>query len=1054
MNFLSTTAKGIKLTALLLALVFSASAQTYQFRNYSDQEGLSGRFVYTINQDYRSFIWLGTNTGLSLFDGFNFYPVLLPDSVPNVFPVSSLNLSDGNIVFGMNNGSAYITSGGHLTRIEGIEAFRINAILETANSELLFLSQSKGIFSYDLTSREPAEKLSCEEDIQIFSGCLAGNNRLLLGTDRGITLCSISGKEIRIDQEIEDLLYKQVRCIAAFPGQDIYVAGTEDDGLYLLDLASGDTEVSRVFENNDLNRLRIKSVAFDSNNYLWVATFNGGAFKIAFEENSTRLVSYTHITSEKGLTGNNVQSLFFDREGNTWLGLYGDGVSVLASDAFELLVPGEQEDGNNVVSLIELDDLLFVGTDRGYYHYDLAHRKTLKYVNLTAELGPSRITAFSRYSNGRFLFSTDINGAWILEGEKRVRPLYNTSDNLEKQVMDIAWDGSKIWLATRGGVVAIHDNSGIRAVYTTLEKLPHNSINRVVPGGGGKVYVGTQGNRLYTIDDSPDANAGKAVIYGGGVIEFQSFASAPDGTIWGSTHGKGIYHFAGDSVINYSVDEGLFNNFCSSILVDKKGNVWVGHSGGFSIFDRGLNQIRTFENIFKTGAAYNSKAAMETESGLVLMGTGKGFMKYDPALDKSRLVPPSTNIISVVIDDIEYPVQDSYVLPYKLRYNVKVNFGGLFYSDPEKVYYKYRLDNYDSEWSESTYNRSVTFRLSDGSYRFNLISYNYDGITDNNIIGFNITIKKPFWRMWWFIVLLIAAGLILLFTIIWYRERAQRKVKEYLESELQERTREVVMQKEEIEVQNREITDSINYAQRIQAGLLPSQDKLSEVFDGSFTFYKPRDIVSGDFYWFDRVSDDKFILVCADSTGHGVPGAFMSMIGSALIQEIVKRAEVTRPSQVLSTLDFEISKILNQSSGDDSTSDGMDLVVCEFNIKTRLLRFASAMRPVILIMDGEQYYIRGNKSSVGGDISAEKYFDDQEYYLKKGDLVYLFSDGFPDQFGGPQGKKLKIIRLRNLIEEIKELTMDQQFNVVSEFFDDWKGEQDQVDDVLFIGIQV
>ena len=423
-------------------------------------------------------------------------------------------------------------------------------------------------------------------------------------------------------------------------------------------------------------------------------------------------------------------------------------------------------------------------------------------------------------------------------------------------------------------------------------------------------------------------------------------------------------------------------------------------------------------------------------------------------MTKAGLFPLPQILSRLIIEGDEYPVRDSYVLPYKLRYTVKVNFGGLFYSDPEKVYYKYRLDNYDTEWSESTYNRSVDFRLTDGSYRFNLISYNYDGITDNNIIGFNITIKKPFWRLWWFIALVIATGLMILLIIIFYRERAQRKVKEYLESELQERTREVVRQKEEIEVKNREITDSINYAQRIQAGLLPSKDKLKEVFDGAFTFYRPRDIVSGDFYWFDQVTEDKFILVCADSTGHGVPGAFMSMIGSALIQEIVRRDEVTRPSQVLSTLDFEISKILNQSTDDDSTSDGMDLVVCEFNIKTRLLRFASAMRPVVLMMDGEQYYIRGNKSSVGGDISTEKYFDDQEYYLKKGDLVYLFSDGYPDQFGGPQGKKLKIIRLRNLIEEVKELTMDEQFEVVSEFFDDWKGDQDQVDDVLFIGIQV
>ncbi|MDX2413642.1 MAG: SpoIIE family protein phosphatase, partial [Bacteroidales bacterium] len=423
-------------------------------------------------------------------------------------------------------------------------------------------------------------------------------------------------------------------------------------------------------------------------------------------------------------------------------------------------------------------------------------------------------------------------------------------------------------------------------------------------------------------------------------------------------------------------------------------------------------------------------------------------------LDQSRLIPPSTNIISVTIGDKEYPFLPSYTLPYKLRYTINIKYSGLFYSDPGKVYYKYKLDNYDDEWSDSYTGRELGYKLSDGEYRFNIISYNYDGVTDNNITSFDLLIKKPIWRLWWFIGIIILVAALTITIIFRIRERAQKKVKEYLEAELKERTREVVIQKEEIEYQNREITDSINYAQRIQAGMLPATNKLEETFEGAFTFYRPRDIVSGDFYWFDKVSEDRFILVCADSTGHGVPGAFMSMIGSTLIQEIVHRKEVTRPSQILSNLDRQISSTLNQGEGEDSTSDGMDIIVCEFNLKTGLFRFASAMRPVIIVMDGEQYYIRGNKNSIGGDRVTEKYFDDQEYFLKKGDSVYLFSDGYPDQFGGPLGKKLKILRMKNLIESLKDLPMDKQYSVVSEFFDEWKGELEQVDDVLLMGVQI
>ena len=399
------------------------------------------------------------------------------------------------------------------------------------------------------------------------------------------------------------------------------------------------------------------------------------------------------------------------------------------------------------------------------------------------------------------------------------------------------------------------------------------------------------------------------------------------------------------------------------------------------------------------------------------------------------------------------PLKDVYNLPYSSRYNVTIDYVGLNYSDPEKVYYSYSLENYDTEWSDPTKSRSVTYRLSDGNYRFNILAYGYDGVSDNQIQSFRINIQKPFWRTWWFTSLTVFLLVVTVFVIIKVRERAQARAKKFLEDELAERTREVIVQKEEIEYQNREITDSINYAQRIQASLLPPVKRLNENFKGSFVFYRPRDIVSGDFYWFDTVSEDKIMIVCADSTGHGVPGAFMSMIGSALLQEIVNRKEITRPSEILRALDTEIATTLNQT-GDDTTNDGMDMVVCEYNPKIRLLRFASALRPVIIVMEGEQYYIRGNKNSVGGEYIEEKYFDDQEYYLKENDSVYIFSDGYPDQFGGADGKKLKIVRLKRLIDDIKDLSMDEQHKKVRDYFDEWKGSYAQVDDVLLMGFKV
>ena len=180
----------------------------------------------------------------------------------------------------------------------------------------------------------------------------------------------------------------------------------------------------------------------------------------------------------------------------------------------------------------------------------------------------------------------------------------------------------------------------------------------------------------------------------------------------------------------------------------------------------------------------------------------------------------------------------------------------------------------------------------------------------------------------------------------------------------------------------------------------------------------------------------------------------MSMIGSTLLQDIISRKGITKPSQILTMLDKQIFSTLNQNVDVGVSNDGMDMVVCEVNVKSKLIRFASAMRPVIIVMGGESYYIKGNRCSVGGESVIEKYFDDQEYYLSEGDTVYMFSDGLPDQFGGADGKKMKIARMKKLIEEASVLPMSEQKQIISDFFFEWKGDYEQVDDILLMGIRL
>ncbi len=437
----------------------------------------------------------------------------------------------------------------------------------------------------------------------------------------------------------------------------------------------------------------------------------------------------------------------------------------------------------------------------------------------------------------------------------------------------------------------------------------------------------------------------------------------------------------------------------------------------------------------------------------VVFGTNKGIIKYNPTRDRGALIPPINNVVSISFSDKIVDPRKEIIMPYD-KYKLKIDFIGLSYMNPELVSYQYKLVNYDDEWSEITRIPQVIYGIDDGEYTFLLRSYNRYFQTAEEPMAVSFIIRKPYWKTWWFITLVALLLIGSVVVIIKVRERNQKKLQAFLEKSLDERTREVVEQKEEIEQKNREITDSINYAQRIQASILPAEHRLHNTFPESFIFYRPRDIVSGDFYWFDKIGKDRFIVVCADSTGHGVPGAFMSMIGSTLIKDIVNRQDIIMPSDILETLDNEITETLNQNIEAEHSNDGMDMIVCEINTTTKKVHIASAMRPIIYFHKGEQIYLKGNRSSVGGEIIEEKDFQDQELQMEKGDIIYMFSDGYPDQFGGPLGKKFKMARMKDLLDDIWNKPMEEQYEHVKNNFDLWRGNFSQVDDVLFMAIKI
>ena len=291
-----------------------------------------------------------------------------------------------------------------------------------------------------------------------------------------------------------------------------------------------------------------------------------------------------------------------------------------------------------------------------------------------------------------------------------------------------------------------------------------------------------------------------------------------------------------------------------------------------------------------------------------------------------------------------------------------------------------------------------------------------------------------------------------------------RENERVLEQKVIERTEEVVKKKEEIEQKNEElevlykhVTDSIRYAKRIQEAILPPESVVKDILHDSFVLFKPKDIVSGDFYWIDK-KNGKSIVAAVDCTGHGVPGAFMSIVGYNLLKEIVANNDLSSPAVIMDMMSEGVNKTLhNKLSSEDTnqTKDGMDMSMCVVDYDNMELQYAGAFNPLYLVRNGDLSQYKADKFPIGHRISSTaQHFTNNKIKLQKGDTVYIFSDGYADQFGGPRGKKFMAGRFRDLLLKVSKKPIAQQKEELYTMLENWRGSHEQVDDILVIGFQI
>jgi serine phosphatase RsbU (regulator of sigma subunit) len=267
--------------------------------------------------------------------------------------------------------------------------------------------------------------------------------------------------------------------------------------------------------------------------------------------------------------------------------------------------------------------------------------------------------------------------------------------------------------------------------------------------------------------------------------------------------------------------------------------------------------------------------------------------------------------------------------------------------------------------------------------------------------------------------------------------------------------KEKTLSHEIIREKQKEILDSITYAKKIQEAILPSNKQVALLLPESFVLYKPKDIVSGDFYWATQWGT-KILFAAVDCTGHGVPGAFMSIVGQNLLNQAVNEQGLTKPNLILNSLNKGISRTLNQNNAITEIKDGMDIALCCWDIKEMTLEFAGAYNPLWILRNNEILIFEGDKFPVGSFVdNRPQIFKNNEIPLQKGDIIYIFTDGYADQFGGPNGKKLKQKQVKKTLLEIQHLPLLQQRELLNKHIEDWKGgKEEQLDDILFMGIKI
>ncbi len=1085
--------------ALIVPVHILASEIDARVEIFNIESGLSQTNINSLLLDSYGFLWIGTQDGLNRYDGYGFKTYrndpLDKTSLSNNTILSICEDDDGNLWIGTWRGLSvfnrvdetftnYFHSPNDTSTISNDRVFEVFK----DRSGVIWVKTTESVDRYVpennsfVRHTHFADQTTFYSDGNDFSMFEDSQNRFWIATKDGLFLLNRktgSFKQFTHNpKNNQSLSSNRITCITEDDENNLWVASSSG-----IDRFDSKTGVFKRYLNpaRVIAEFRSINVIFtDSKGRLLVGTDFGLA---QFLPQAKIIIPIKPNFDEAEEFSSSVNAIIEDNNQILWVGMQSGLLKWdLKNQKFKAYGKDSKGDNlfanNTVASILQDGKTTWVGTwGRGLFLFNRNKNRVVSHYSTSAnapyQIVDNYVHTIHRLNDGTVLIGTR-NGVQKYNSETKTFTNFFESCNVnpgnlfaENRVYSIKEDNyGDIWFATRNG---LH-----RFNYKSIESFFHNpndslslSSNEVhcIELDGDYLWAGTFNglNRINLANNRFEKFTRDGEYKVGGLIanDIVSLELDAEGDLWvGTSSGLHRYNKNLNTFELYTQSHGLPNNLIYAIKDDKDGNVWVSTNWGLARFDKETEQFTSYGvNDGLQSYEFNIGAAYMSELGEIFFGGINGFNAFYPdSITHNPFIPPIAITTIELIglqgqQEISVVGKQEVVIDHDISL-INIEFAALDFTRPQKNTFMYKMEGLEDEWIRLGNKHSATFSsLREGVYTFRVKGANSDNVWNHDGVALRVVVKTTFWNSRIAKIIYIVLIVLSLFLFLRVRTKMLRRTSRLLR-EREHTMEEIQNQKEALLIQNKSITDSINYAKRIQEALIPTEQHFKQILPESFILYMPKDIVSGDFYWINE-TENKIFVAAIDCTGHGVPGAFMSIIGVELLRNITNVMGVNDAAEILNRLDKGVHDTFSKGENENSSvKDGMDVSFCVVDKERSMLQFAGAFSNLYLIRDNKIIEIKGDRFSVGAGGDPNKpLFNSHHIPIQPEDMIYMFTDGYVDQFGGPEGKKYKFRRFRHLLLNIHKYPLDIQRKYLYGSINEWKGNLEQVDDILIIGIK-